>query len=107
GTIVRRFTFLPDQRRPAFRAMLYIGYRLCPGRSAREIHASDFRNDLATLFNIYIIAYPQVQPGDFVGVMKRSALDSSSSEEYRFKFSYGCDRPRSAYLVGDTLQLCA
>ena len=69
GTVVLAFALVFHQRSAAFRTAGDVLEGTAVRRTGRKIDARDLGDDLAAFFDIYHIAYANVQQGDLFGVV--------------------------------------
>lgn len=93
GTVVLAFALVFHQRSAAFRTAGDVLEGTAVRRTGRKIDARDLGDDLAAFFDIYHIAYANVQQGDLFGVVQRGPLDGRSGQLHRIEVGDGVMAP--------------
>ncbi len=104
GTVVLAFALVFHQRSAAFRTAGDVLEGTAVRRTGRKIDARDLGDDLAAFFDIYHIAYANVQQGDLFGVVQRGPLDGRSGQLHRIEVGDGGDGSGASHLEIDAFE---
>ena len=99
-----RLSLIADEWRAAFGTALDELYGLGDDRPLVDVHPNYFRNDLASLFHIDIIADMQVETLDEVLVVERGPLHGRTRQLHGIHIGHGRDGTSTPHLIGHLVQ---
>ncbi len=100
-TVVLGLALVAHERRAALRTAVDVFERAAVRRTLRQLHARDFRYDLAPLFDIDHVAGTDVQQRHLLGVVERGAPHGGARELHRFEVGHRSHGPRASDLEID------
>ena len=106
-TIICGFALIPYQLGSTLRTVGYKPHWLGYNRALLNINSDNLRNNLASLFNIHIIAYMQVQAAYKVFVVERSTPYGCSGQLNRLHIGYRSNSSSTPHLKCHFIKTCA